>query len=134
VSGADEPERGASLLRSVAPMLPVREVERAARWYSEVLGFRAHLFRRAAPYVFAVLGRDGVEIMLQATPADAAPDGAGAYLRMTGVGAFYRELVDAGRVAIAEPLSRRPYGDTEFAIRDPDGHLLVFSELLPERP
>jgi uncharacterized glyoxalase superfamily protein PhnB len=49
---------------------------------------------------------------------------------MTGVAAFYRELVDAGRVALAEPLARRPYGDTEFAIRDPDGHLLVFSELI----
>jgi hypothetical protein len=24
------------------------------------------------------------------------------------------------------------YGDTEFAIRDPDGHLLVFSELLQD--
>jgi catechol 2,3-dioxygenase-like lactoylglutathione lyase family enzyme len=72
VSGADEPERGASVLRSVAPTLPVQEVERAARWYSEVLGFRAHLFPGTPPYVFAVLERDGVEIMLQATPAEAA--------------------------------------------------------------
>ena len=112
-------------------MLPVRDVERAARWYSEVLGFRVHLFPGTSPYVFAVLGRDGVEIMLEATPADvAARDGASAYVRMTGVAAFYRELVDAGRVAIAEPLSRKPYGDTEFAIHDPDGHLLVFSELI----
>jgi uncharacterized glyoxalase superfamily protein PhnB len=82
--------------------------------------------------VFAVLGRDGVEIMLQATRADVATaqGGAGAYLRMNGVVAFYRQLVDAGQVGIAEPLSRKPYGDTEFAIRDPDG--LVFSELLRE--
>ncbi len=114
-------------------MLPVRDVEHAARWYSEVLGFRPHLFPKAPPYVFAVLGRDGVEIMLQATPADAATvqDGAGAYLRMNGVVAFYRQLVDAG-LPIAEPLARKPYGDTEFAIRDPDGHLLVFSELLQD--
>jgi hypothetical protein len=40
--------------------------------------------------------------------------------------------VEAGPVDIAEPLSRRPHGDTEFTARDPDGHLLVFSELLPE--
>jgi catechol 2,3-dioxygenase-like lactoylglutathione lyase family enzyme len=134
VSHADEPERGTSVLRSVAPILPVSDVERVARWYSEVLGFRAHLFPKAPPYVFAVLGRDGVEIMLQATRADVATaqGGAGAYLRMNGVVAFYRQLVDAGQVGIAEPLSRKPSGDTEFAIRDPDGHLLVFSELLRE--
>ena len=116
-------------------MLPVRDVERAARWYSEVLGFRAHLFPAAPRYVFAVLVRDEVELMLEAAPADAATvqAEAGAYLRMNGVVALHRQLVDAGRVSIAEPLSRKPYGDTEFAIRDPDGHLLVFSELIPER-
>ena len=116
-------------------MLPVRDVERTARWYSEVLGFRAHLFPGAPPYVFAVLVRDEVEVMLQAVPAETATTAAeaGAYLRMNGVVALHRQLVEAGQVAIAEPLSRRPYGDTEFAIRDPDGHLLVFSELIPGR-
>ena len=31
-----------------------------------------------------------------------------------------------------EPLKRQPYGDTEFVIADPEGHVLVFSELVSD--
>jgi alkaline phosphatase D len=35
-------------------------------------------------------------------------------------------------VVLLEPLKRQPYGDTEFVIADPDGHVLVFSELVSD--
>ena len=31
-------------------------------------------------------------------------------------------------VTMVEPLSHRPYGQTEFVIRDPNGYALVFAE------
>jgi hypothetical protein len=27
------------------------------------------------------------------------------------------------------PLTKQPYGDSEFEVRDPNGYILVFSEL-----
>jgi uncharacterized glyoxalase superfamily protein PhnB len=41
-----------------------------------------------------------------------------------------KDLHDAlrARVPIAIPLEKKFYGMTEFAIHDPDGHLIIFAE------
>ena len=87
------------------------------------------------PYVYASLLRDGVELMLlrlagyqkpDLTPR--RPEGVwDAYVRMQGVHAFYETV--RGQPFIRTPLRKQPYGDWEFEVRDPNGHILVFSEL-----
>jgi uncharacterized glyoxalase superfamily protein PhnB len=54
------------------------------------------------------------------------------YLRVAGVHALHETLRQAADVEILEPVHRQPYGDTEFVARDPDGHVLVLSELVAE--
>lgn len=54
----------AAYLRAV-PVLQVANVEISVRWYGEVLGFAADPFPRNPPYSFAMLRRDGAEIVAQ---------------------------------------------------------------------
>jgi hypothetical protein len=68
----------ASYQRAV-PVLQVASVEKSARWYEDVLGFAANPFPKSPPYSFAILRRDGAEIMLQC--ADET-DGAGSPQRL----------------------------------------------------
>jgi uncharacterized glyoxalase superfamily protein PhnB len=51
-----------------------------------------------------------------------------AYIRMEGVKEFYESVKDT--VEIVLPLRQQPYGDWEFEVRDPNGYVLVFSELI----
>jgi catechol 2,3-dioxygenase-like lactoylglutathione lyase family enzyme len=125
-------------LRSAAPIFQVADVAATMRWYQARLGFTPHPFPAAPPHVFCVLERDGVEIMLQRVEGlervDTYRQRAGGvwhvYLRVAGVHAFDAALRRAGDVEILEPLHRQPYGDTELVVRDPDGHVVVISELL----
>lgn len=120
---------------SVAPTFLVTDVGGTARWYVEHLGFTiAGTFPKSAPYGYASLRRDGVEIMLlrltgyQKLDLTAhRPEGLwDAYVRMRGVRSFYESLRD--QPFITMPLKQQSYGDWEFEVRDPNGYILVFSE------
>jgi catechol 2,3-dioxygenase-like lactoylglutathione lyase family enzyme len=54
-----------STYQLAVPVLQVANVESSVRWYGEVLGFKADTFPKTPPYSFAILRRDGAEIMLQ---------------------------------------------------------------------
>ena len=127
-----------SRLRSAAPVFQVRDVAETMRWYEANLGFRSHPFPAEPPHVFCVLARDDVEIMLQRVNDLEKLDTYGrrsggvwhAYLRMAGVHELYEQVRSRSGVEMLEPIKKQPYRDTEFVIRDLDGHVLVFSELI----
>jgi uncharacterized glyoxalase superfamily protein PhnB len=123
-------------LQAAAPTFLATDVGRTADWYNKTLGFRtAGTVPASEPYVYASLQRDGVELMLLHLAGYQKPDFTGArpegvwdaYVRMQGVQAFY-ELVRE-RTPVRSPLRKQPYGDWEFEIEDPNGYILVFSEL-----
>jgi uncharacterized glyoxalase superfamily protein PhnB len=115
-----------------APTFLVADVSATARWYIEHLGFEAAFVPKAEPYVYADLWRDGIEIMLlrlegyQKPPIVREGGVWDAYVRMTGVEEFYETIRQ--RIPIRMPLTKQPYGDTEFEVADPNGYILVFSE------
>ena len=86
--------------------------------------------------MFAIVYRDDIEIMLQRIEGYQKPDlynlrSGGvwdAYIRITGV----KDLFDTVRdqLTITMPLRQQPYGDWEFEVKDPNGYVLVFSELI----
>jgi uncharacterized glyoxalase superfamily protein PhnB len=124
-------------LTAAAPTFVVADVGATARWYVEALGFRiAGVVPSVEPYVYASLKRDGVELMLLRLAGYQKPDLTAdrpegvwdAYIRMEGVHTFYQTL--RGQAFILRPLTKQPYGDWEFEVRDPNGYILVFSELL----
>jgi len=114
----------------------VPDVASAARWYETNLGFTAAFAPKAEPYAYASLWRDGVEIMLLRQEGYRKPrvERAGgvwdAYVRMKGLREFYDEV--RSRIALKSELTKRPYGDSEFEVEDPNGYVLVFGEILSE--
>lgn len=124
-----------TILRSVAACFPVADVAATVGWYTKYLGFTGHPFPSTGTPVFAILERDGVEIMLQRVDGYAKPDlysqrNGGvwdAYIRVTGVDELYGKIRD--QVTVLMPLTHQPYGDWEFEIQDLNGYVLVFSEL-----
>ena len=119
-------------LEAAAPVLVAMDVGATAKWYEEHLGFEAALFPDQPPFAFAILCRDDVEIMIRRCGPEGLlrPDGDwNVYVRMTGVNALYDRLVS--RVRVVEHLHTKNYGCIEFAIEDPNGFRLVFSEKAP---
>ena len=120
--------------QSVAVVFSVSDISATIRWYEEQLGFTGDPFPFSEPYVFAILRRDGVEIMLQRIVGFEKPNlydkrSGGvwdAYFRVEGVKELYESVKD--KTTIVQPLRRQPYGNWEFEAKDPNGYLLVFSE------
>jgi len=121
-------------LISSVPCFPVADVGATIRWYEEHLGFKGDPFPASEPYVFGILFRDHVEIMLQRLDGyekpDLYPQRSGgiwdAYIRMDGLREFYESVRD--RVNVIRHLERMPYPQWEFEVRDLNGYVLVFSE------
>src|SRR4030095_14691634 len=125
--------------RSVSPCFPVADVGATVRWYEEQLGFIGDPFPDHEPYVFAIVHRDTIEIMLQRIEAYQKSDNYqlrdggvwDAYLRIEGVKDLYEAI--QGEASIVKPLRQQPYGAWEFEIKDPNGYVLVFSEFFEQR-
>ena len=126
---------------SVTPNLLVQDIDRSASFYRDVLGFTVkQSVPDAAPFVFLWMERDGVTVFLN-DPKAVEDDLSGATVRPSGGTAtlyFVVSGVDAlhARVAplasVVMPLKTQFYGMREFAMEDPDGHLLTFAERVSE--
>ncbi len=121
-------------LVSSAPTFLVNDVAMTAQWYEGNLGFTAGFFPKTPPFVYASLQRDGVEIMLlrqegyrkpEITPSGGVWD---AYIRMQRLFDFCDEV--RAKIPLRSDLTKRPYGDTEFEVMDPNGYVLVFGEIV----
>jgi hypothetical protein len=121
-------------LVSAAPTFLVNDVALTAHWYDLNLGFSASVFPKTPPHVYASLQREGVEIMLLRQEGYRKPEitRAGgvwdAYMRMQGIRSFCDEV--RAKIPLKSDLTKRPYGDTEFEVIDPNGYILVFAEIV----
>jgi catechol 2,3-dioxygenase-like lactoylglutathione lyase family enzyme len=122
---------------SVTPNLLVRDIGRSTAFYRDVLGFTIKTtVPEAPPFAFVWLERDGVPVFLN-DPQAVAEDYPGADSRPCGGTATMFFIVTAvddlhARVAphasVVMGLKTQFYGMREFAIEDPDGHILTFAE------
>ena len=127
---AEQPE-----YRSIVPVFAVADVGATINWYQTKLGFWSDPFPESEPYVFAILSRDHIEIMLQRIENYQRPDIYGlrdggvwdAYIRTVGVKELYEAVKN--EVTIVKPLRQQPYGAWEFEVKDPNGYVLVFSNI-----
>jgi catechol 2,3-dioxygenase-like lactoylglutathione lyase family enzyme len=116
------------------PRLPVADLERSVAFYSGRLGFQVgSVWPEQAP-TFAILYRD--EVCVQLIVVD-APD-----IEHVGHATLSFDVDDvkglhdalAGHVAIEWGPEVYWYGRREFAVKDPDGYLLILSEQTDEPP
>jgi uncharacterized glyoxalase superfamily protein PhnB len=113
----------------------VADVTRSMRWYESVLGYTPHPFFEEEPYVFCVLEGERTRIMLQRRPEfrrDPSERAIDVYVTLTGntLREVYEDLRQ--RTNVVRELQHMPYGDCEFEIADPDGHVVCISELLDD--
>ena len=122
---------------SVTPNLVVKDVARSLAFYRDVLGFTVAMsVPDAEPFVFVGLERDGVPVFLNDVKAASAdhpsmastPFGGTAtmFFVITGVDELHDAVKSKAPVVMA--LKTQFYGMREFAITDPDGHLITFAE------
>lgn len=132
----------------LVPELICSNFAESLRFYTGLLGFRV-LYSRPGER-FAFLERDGAELMLEQPIARdrlwpraelVQPFGRGVNFQIAVADAagLHRAVLAAG-VAIFLPLEEKWYrrhgdeiGVRQFAIQDPDGYLLRFSQAIGER-
>ena len=125
------------MLKKLTPNLMVEDVARTLAFYRDVLGFEVIMtLPEAQPLDFAIMKRDGVELMFQSrsslsdnVPAlTGSPIGASQtfYIEVTGLKDLYQRLRD--KVEIVVDLHTTFYGTQEFYFRDVNGYIVSFSE------
>ena len=122
---------------SVTPNLLVQDIDRSTVFYRDVLEFTIkQTVPDTAPFVFVWLERDGVPVFLNDPKAvekdypDAgrrAPGGtATLFFVVSDVDALHARVAPQAKVIM--PLVTQFYGMREFAVEDPDGHILTFAQ------
>jgi uncharacterized glyoxalase superfamily protein PhnB len=118
-------------VKSLAPILVVDAIELVLPFWVDRLGFAVvTTVPDASPYVFAIVARDGAQVMLQ-TRASGGEDlnvdlgTVGASLVYITVAALDPVLVALGDAAdIVVPRRTTFYGADEIFVRDPAGNLI----------
>jgi len=116
------------MLCPFAFVLAVRDLDRSAAYYRDVLGFQLQ-WEDAPGWRLAV--RDGVRLMLGHCPdekpaTEIFPHDWFGYLETDDIDALRTELI--GRGAECSELRDQPYGMREIIVTTIDGHRIVFGQ------
>jgi uncharacterized glyoxalase superfamily protein PhnB len=111
-------------------VLAVHNAREAAKFYVDALGFRM----TAEPPGWVFVAKDGCMIMLGECPDDLHPSELGchnyfAYFRVDDVDAYHAQLRAKG-VRLVRDLADQPWGMREFGIATPDGHRIMFGQVI----
>jgi catechol 2,3-dioxygenase-like lactoylglutathione lyase family enzyme len=124
-----------SRLTGVTPRLPVEDLGRTVAFYTRVLGFQVSVLWPDDQPTFVILDRDAVSLGFFTPDAlrGAVTIGtADLYIATEDVLAQHTIIKDV------VPIEWGPevyfYGRREFAVRDPDGYLLIFTEPTDDPP
>ena len=123
--------------QSITPNLLVRDVKKSTEFYRDVLGFTmGETVPDKEPFVFVWMKHGDVSVFLNDIkaaehdypPAKTMPQGgtAAIFFIITDVDGYHAKVAPKANVIM--PLKTQFYGMREFAITDPDGHLITFAE------
>lgn len=122
---------------SITPNLLVRDVKKSTEFYRDVLGFTmGETVPDKEPFVFVWMKRDDVSVFLNDIkaaehdypPAAKMPQGgtAAMFFIISDVDDYHSKVAPKANVIM--PLKTQFYGMREFAVTDPDGHIITFAE------
>ena len=125
------------MLKKLTPNLMVENVAETLAFYRETLGFEiVTTLPEKEPFDFAIVHRDGVELMFQSrlSLSENVPALTGSaigasqtfYIEVEGIRDLYEALRE--KVEIVVDFHTTFYGTQEFYFRDPNGYILSFSE------
>ena len=127
--------RQADIIRG-APYLPVPDVSSIGAYYRDVLGFQCE-YAAGEPAEFAMYSRSGIAVMFRRVqdPSLICPNERqggtwDVFFWVDDIEALYGELTLKGASVVYPPVIQ-PYHMKEFAVRDPNGHVLGFGQEWP---
>ncbi|HKF53685.1 MAG TPA: VOC family protein [Candidatus Acidoferrales bacterium] len=120
----------------ITPILSVSEVEPCVKFWVERMGFKVTAEVPDGNTVgFAMLERDGVELMYQSYHSIENDNAAMAAIARKGASFLYIEVSNLDDVIgamkgaeIAVPLRTTFYGMKELGVKDPAGHIILFAQ------
>lgn len=118
------------MLTAVNPKLPMRDKKITREFYIDKLGFRQ--FGDTDYDGYLMVEKDNIQIhFFEFKDLDPKENYGGIYIRTDNIKALYQQMLD-NKLSIhpAGPLQTKPWGQTEFAMLDPDNNLLTFGEAL----
>ena len=127
------------MYKSLTPNIMVPDVNETVRWYQENLNFQFANEQGSLdePQEWAVVKADDVQIFFQKTeslkkemPALKDTKIGGSltfYIKVSDIQKLYESVKD--KAEIARDMRETFYGAKEFAIKDLNGYILVFSEM-----
>ena len=124
-------------LNSLTPNVMVGDVNATIEWFNRNLGFQLVMsVPEEGKYEWAMISRDGVNLMLQTRESIASeqPEFAGIaigasmsfFVKVDGLQQIYEHIKDAE--AIIKTPYKTFYGMKEFLIRDCNGYYFTFAE------
>lgn len=120
-------------IKSLAPILVVEDIAPSLEFWADALGFAVTTtVPEAAPHAFAIVERDGVEVMLQ-TIASVDEDmrlgaaGEGRAILFITVESIDAVLAALPAAEIVVPRRETFYGADEVFLRAPGGHVVGFA-------
>ena len=108
----------------VAPSIPVADMERALRFYRDVLGFTVS-FTNGNPVSFAVITQGGAQLHLGVQPGKAGS--LHAHIMVDDLDAVYERLLRSG-TAVRQAPKVQAWGLRDIVIADPDGNTFEIAE------
>lgn len=108
----------------VAPTVPVADMERALRFYRDVLGFTVS-FTNGVPATFAVINQGSAQLHLGVQPSKAGS--LHAHIMVDDLDAVHERLVRAGATLRQAPQVQE-WGLRDIVIADPDGNTFEIAE------
>ncbi len=112
----------------VAPTIPVTDIDRALRFYGDVLGFVVS-FTNGDPVSLAVINQGDAELHLGIDRDKAGSSHT--HLMVDNLDEVHDALRQAG-VPIRQPPKVQPWGLRDLVVSDPDGNSFEFAEPLSE--
>lgn len=112
----------------VAPMIPVKSIQKAQDFYVDVLGF-SKTFENGDPVGFMILKRDSAELHLTLQPSHKAAPFNIAHMLVGNVDELHRLCVEHG-LRIIKGLQNKDYGLRAFVFEDPDGNRIDVGQIL----
>ena len=117
-------------MKDVIPILDVRDLEAALRFYVEGLGFQVDFRYEEDPNNYAGVRRGGVYLHMQWQHEDEFRKGTAGRLRVRIVvddpDDLFEEYRAKGVLDERAKVRDTPWGTREFGLRDPDGNGLTF--------
>jgi uncharacterized glyoxalase superfamily protein PhnB len=107
------------------PLLPVANVRKAIDFYVDVLDFKL-AFNAGA---YGGVRRDAIEIHFWHTEDPALPPSTSCRIEVTEIRKLYSAYRERGVVDASGDIEAKPWGTTEFVVRDVDGNCLTFVEV-----